>query len=305
MKFMPTVKITKAEIAKLFPKRRLDSNKGDYGRVLVIAGSRGMTGAAVLAARAALKSGAGLVTLAVPESSQPIVAAGLPEAITLPLPETKTGAISSRAIKTVLDWKSKRGADAMLIGPGLGTDKDTVKFVVAVIQKLGIPFVIDADALNCAVLIGDLEKLFAGAPPHIMTPHPGEISRLLKIVIPRFAFVRKNAANSLSRLCGGVIVLKGFRTLVVSGENCAINFTGGPALAKAGTGDVLSGLTAGFWAQLGKPSGYAGTAFSAAKAGVYIHGLCGDMAAKELGERSVLAGELLDYLPRAMKLIGN
>jgi len=226
---MPIAKITKAEISGLFPKRSLDSNKGDYGRVLIIAGSRGMAGAAVLAARAALKSGAGLVTLAIPESSQSVAASCLSAAITLPLPETKTGAVSGRAIKTVLDWKSKRGADVMLIGPGLGTDDDTVKFVVSAIKELEIPFVIDADALNCAALSGDLEKLFKGAPAHIMTPHPGEISRLLKIAIPRMASARKNAASRLYRLCGGVIVLKGFGTLVMSGENFAINSTGGPA----------------------------------------------------------------------------
>ncbi|MDD2772354.1 MAG: NAD(P)H-hydrate dehydratase [Elusimicrobiales bacterium] len=290
--------ISHSEIARLFPKRRADSNKGDYGRVLIIAGSKGMAGAAVLSARAALKAGAGLVTIAIPESSQPVAAICVPEALTLPLPETRTGTVSPAALKTIAEWKKKRGFDVFLIGPGLGATPETAQFVCGMISAPHCPFVMDADALNCAAQHGDLRKLFAKAAQHVLTPHPGEISRLLKIPVPVAKAERISAIKKLCALTGGAVILKGSASLVSDGKTIAENPTGGPALAKAGSGDVLAGLLAGYWAQFGKARGFGmATAYEAAKAAAYIHGLSGDHAAKALGERSVLAGELLSHLP--------
>lgn len=286
----------------MLPKRPADCNKGDFGRLLIVAGSRGMSGAAVLAARAALKTGAGLVTIATPKSAQPVIAACLPEAITLPLEETKDGAASLKALPALLRHAKTGKPDLLLIGPGMGTDNSTAKLIFAVITKLNIPFVTDADALNCAAAGGWLSKL-QKLPPHILTPHPGEISRLLNIPAPRGEKERFTSAKKLAEISGGIAVLKGSGTLVCDGKNCAQNTTGGPALAKAGTGDVLAGMLSGLWLQSGKQNGFKETAFPSAKAAVYLHGLCGDMAAKELGERSVLAGELVYYLPTAIKTL--
>jgi len=291
--------ISRSEIAALFPARRADSNKGDYGRVLIIAGSKGMAGAAVLSARAALKAGAGLVTLAIPEGSQPVAAVCVPEAVMLPLPETKTGEVSRAALKTIAAWKKKRGLDLFLIGPGLGASSETAEFVRGALAVLDRPFVMDADALNCAAQRGDLRKFFGKAAPHVLTPHPGEISRLLKIPVPVTKAERISAIKKLCASTGGAVILKGSASLVSDGKTIVENPTGGPALAKAGTGGVLAGLLAGYWAQFGKARGFGmATAYEAAKAAAYIHGLSGDHAAKALGERSVLAGELLSYLPR-------
>jgi NAD(P)H-hydrate epimerase len=257
-----------------------------------------MAGAAILAGRAALKAGAGLVTPAIPESSQPIAAACIPEAVTLPLPETKTGAVSPTALKTIADWKKLRGLDLFLIGPGLGVNPETAEFVYEVLPLLDAPFAMDADALNGAALLKNPRTLFANAAPHIITPHPGEASRLLKTAVPR-GETRNTAVLKLCELTGGVALLKGSSSLISDGKTVSRNPTGNPALAKAGTGDVLAGLITGFWAQFGKERGFnLQTARQAAEAGAYIHGLCADLAAKHLGERSVLAGELLNYLPK-------
>ncbi|MFA5161688.1 MAG: NAD(P)H-hydrate dehydratase [Elusimicrobiales bacterium] len=289
---------------KLLPKRRPCGNKGDYGKILIIAGSRGMTGAGVLAARAALKSGAGLVTLALPESSQPIAAACLPETLTLPLPQTADGMPARAALETVLDWQSRRKADLLLIGPGLGAGAETAAFVSAVVKQLEIPFVMDADALNCIALRGGAEKFFSAVrAPRIITPHPGEAARLLGTAIPKGPAARRAAAARLRGICGGVAVLKGARTITAGDGDFAVNNTGGPALAKAGTGDVLAGIIAGLWAQAGKRKSFAETAFGCARAAVLIHGICGDMAAREMGDRCVLAGELAQYLPQAMRAV--
>ena len=281
-------------------KRPRDCNKGDFGKILIVAGSRGMSGAAVLSGRAALKIGAGLVTIATPKSAQPVVAACLPEAITLPLEETKNGAIALKALPEILRHAALTKPDLLLIGPGIGTDAQTSAFVRALLKKLNIPFVMDADALNCAARDGWLKELQKN-PLNILTPHPGEISRLLKITTPRTADERLKAATALTGKTGGIAVLKGAGTIVTDGEHSAMNTTGGPSLAKAGTGDVLAGMIAGLWAQLGREKGFKQTAFTAAATAVYLHGLCGDLAAKDLGERSVLAGELLYYLPTAIK----
>ncbi len=285
----------------LLPRRR-DSHKGDYGKVLIIAGSCGMTGAAVLSARAALKAGAGLVTVACPDSEQPVIACAVPEAMTLPLP-SKAGAASLRAAGTILAFLEDKKYDVCLIGPGLSLKGETPEFVRAVLKNIGIPAVVDADALNALSAGGGLEALKAG-PVKIFTPHAGEAQRFLKTPAQAKAPGRPETLKKLHDLLGGVCLLKGRGTLITDGRKILRNTTGGPALAKGGSGDVLAGLITGLWAQAGRRSGFtAAAALQSAALGVYLHGLCGDLAAESLTARCVLAGELVKFLPAAFRKI--
>lgn len=290
--------ITKAFLGPLLPARRRDSHKGDYGSVLVAAGSRGMAGAAVLAARAALKSGAGLVTVACPESERKLIACALPEAMTFSAcsGDTFTAGAAARVAAFARDKK----IDVVLVGPGLGSSPGARSFALKLLAALDLPAVIDADALN-ALAAGPRPFRIKTAPA-IFTPHPGEAARLLG----KKTTDRPAAAAALARLLGGTAVLKGQGTLVCEGGNILKNTTGGPALAKGGSGDVLAGLCAGFLAQAGTARGFsAETAFKSAALAVYLHGLCGDLAAKKFTERCALAGELLDFLPAAIRRAGG
>jgi len=280
----------------LLPARLKDSHKGDYGRVLVVAGSRGMAGAAVLAARAALKAGAGLVTVACPESERKIIACALPEAMTFGA-DCSGGAFTVKAAARVAAFARLKKIELLLIGPGLGSSKGARAFAVRLLKTLAVPAVADADALNALAGAGR-SRFKLAASPLIFTPHPGEAERLLGGKIKD----RPSAAAELAARTGGVVVLKGAGTLVCGGKTILKNTTGGPALAKGGSGDVLAGLCAGFFAQSGLSRGFSvGTAFESAALAVYLHGLCGDLAAKKFTERCVLAGELLDLLPAAIR----
>ncbi len=294
---MKTVKITPGFLRPLLADRPERSHKGDFGRVLVVAGSRGMSGAAVLAARAALKSGAGLVTVACPESERKLIACALPEAMTLGVPGTG-GAFSLRAAAGVAAFAGKK-ADVVLVGPGLGASPSARAFALKLLGALEPPAVIDADALNALAGAGLGSFRFASGL-RILTPHPGEAERLLGCKIKD----RVSAAVKLAALSGGIAVLKGSGTLVCGGKDVLKNTTGGPALAKGGAGDVLAGLCAGFLAQAGVKRGFtAASALQSAALAVYLHGLCGDLAAKKFTERCVLAGELLDFLPDAIRRV--
>ena len=295
---MRTEEITPAFVKKLLPPREMNTHKGDYGRLLIVAGSKGMTGAAVIAARAALRAGAGLVTLACPDSEQPVMAACLPDVITFPV-SSGGGAFSLKAAAEIIDRQKEKKYDLLLIGPGLSVEGQIPDFVLKLIQNINLPAVIDADALNALALTGALELLKKGRPK-IITPHEGEAVRLLGGVVEK----RSAAALKLAQLSGSVVVLKGPKTLVVCGGRLIENNTGGPALAKGGSGDALAGFVSGFFAQAGVKNGFtAKTAFESAAAGVYLHGLCGDLAARELTERCVLASELADFLPKALKAL--
>ena len=289
-------KITRKEVKKAFPVRPAGANKGSFGRVLVVAGSSYMTGAAVLCAKSALKAGAGLVTLALPESRQQIAAAAVPEMITVPLPETE-GLINLHALP-VLNYYIKTAKPSLaVIGPGLGASSAAVPFM----KQCGLPLVADADALNRLAASG-LDAVFPRREPGILTPHPGEMGRLLQEPVARNEQARLHQVQTLFGRTGAVSLIKGHGTLVYAGEETWQNTTGGAALAKAGSGDVLCGLIAGLWAQLGMANGFdTQSAFQAALCGVYLHGLCGDLAAKELTDTCVLAGELLNFLPAAIK----
>ncbi|MBI4656154.1 MAG: NAD(P)H-hydrate dehydratase [Elusimicrobia bacterium] len=291
-----TKKITPEFLKKLVKKRPSDCHKGNFGRVLIIAGSKGMTGAAVLSAKACLKAGAGLVTAACPESQQPIIAASLPEAMTLPVIE-KHGSIALKAVNKIISWNKAKNYELCLVGPGLSVNSETPDFVIEIIRKLRLPAVIDADALNSLALRGNAKKLPKDTP-FIFTPHPGEAKRLVK----KFSGSKIDLARRISKTFNAVVVLKGHGTVVTDSKEIFINPTGGPCLAKGGSGDILAGIIAGLWAQAGVSNGFSlKTAFESACLGVYLHGLCGDLAARKFTERCVLAGELLDFLPSAYR----
>jgi NAD(P)H-hydrate epimerase len=295
---MKAIKITAEYLRPMVPAREKNTHKGDFGKALIVAGSRGMTGAAVLAARAALKAGAGLVTVAVPDSEQTIIARSVPEAMTLPLP-SKNGAAVLKAVRVVLAFQAKRKYDVCLIGPGLSLRGEAPEFITTLLKKINIPVVVDADALNALSRCGGLGFL-KGGPPRIFTPHAGEAARFLRNARVRD---RQPTLEKLHAILGGTCLLKGPGTLITDGRRLLRNTSGGPALAKGGSGDVLAGLITGLWAQAGRRGFTPDTAFESAALGIYLHGLCGDLAAEKLTSRCVLAGELTDFLPEAFRKI--
>ena len=278
--------------ARLF-KRRPDSHKGDYGRVLVIGGSPGLTGAVVLSARAALRCGAGLVTAAVPESLQQSVAARSLEVMTLPLPESRPGYLSMRALPLVEKVLEK--TDVYVLGCGASQDPDSREFILALIKAAARPMVIDADALNA--LAGGLSVLSGRKNPgFVLTPHLGEFSRLINKDAALIKQQRKKLVRDFAGQYGLTLVLKGSHTLVSDGKTVYENNTGNPGMATAGSGDVLSGMIAGLMAQ-----GLSG--YDAAKYAVYLHGLAGDLAVKDKTQICLIASDIIEYLPKAIKTL--
>lgn len=293
------MRLTRRLVKSFLPARPLDAHKGSFGRVLTVAGSEKMAGAGVLASRAVLRAGAGLAAWALPESCQCSAVAALPEALTVPLPE-KSGVLSSRCVPVLLRFIQEFHPSVILIGPGLSD----ASFILPFLRKNTTPAVLDADALNALAKEPGWPKIVSGRFPLICTPHPGEMKRLLQKPISSDPSVRAQYARELSGKTGGVSVLKGFHTVISDGRLVYENPTGGPALAKAGSGDTLGGIIAGLWAQLGQSGGFASqTALRAACAGVYLHGLCGDLAAKDLTDRCVLASDVADRLPLAFKRV--
>ena len=295
--------LTQEQVLSRLPRRPLSAHKGTFGKVLVIAGSRTMCGAGYLCALSALSVGAGMVFWALPKSMQPSFAAVLPEVITLPLPETDTGEISAEAWSILKDFSEQKKPSLAVIGPGMGKSP----LFSLLMEKPFLPLVIDADALNW--LSVHPEKFPLEGFPAVLTPHPGEMARLLGLTGDFLAPERPDLLKKLIVKTGGICLLKGRNTLVgaeLGGELMIWqNTTGGPSLAKAGSGDVLSGIIAGLWAQTGTLSGCFNkeTALQAALAGVYIHGLAGDLAAREQTEYGVLARSLVQKIPFAMKEI--
>lgn len=300
---MAIKKLTCKEVCSLLPIRAATAHKGSFGRVLVVAGSRTMCGAGFLCAKSALLAGAGLVFWALPKSMQPAFAAALPEVITLPLTETETGELSAEAFDDLQAFCNEKKPSLAVIGPGMGASP----LLGRVLTELDLPQLVDADALN--FLAAQDGTAWPRSKPVIYTPHPGEMARLLKTDIARNETTRQAQARELSHQTGGVCVLKGAGTLVcAAGDENTVwqNFTGGPALAKGGSGDVLSGLIGGLWAQLGSANGFdAHSALAAALCGVYVHGLAGDLAAKTLTHYSVLAQDTAAYIPAAIKQVLN
>lgn len=267
--------------------RNVDGHKGDFGRVLAIAGSRGMTGAAFLAGHAAMRSGAGLVTIGCPASQQPIMAAKCDVEMTLSLPETGDGALSAKAHDGIL--AAAKNADAVLIGPGMARHDDTARLTLGLIEALDLPLVLDADALyHVKDSLASLKKRTA---PTVLTPHMGEAARLVDT-----SGSRTQTARLLALLVPcGVAVLKGAGTIVCGVDGEYVNATGNPGMATGGAGDVLAGMIAAFLARgLG--------AFDAACLAVHLHGLAGDIAAETVGQESLLATDIIEHLPSAFRL---
>lgn len=291
------MRLTRSLVKSFLPARPQNAHKGTFGRVLIVAGSATMSGAGVLAARAALQTGAGLVCLALPKSRQCVAAAAVAESLTLGLPE-KNGVISARASSALRKFIKTFQPSVLLLGPGLSK----APFIISFLKKNKLPAVLDADVLNALACTEQYEKIVAGKFPLICTPHPGEMARLLKQKIGSDQKARTQAAQELSKRTKAVSVLKGFETVITDGKTIYINPTGGVALAKAGSGDVLGGIIAGLWAQLGTADGFNNkSALKAAAAGVYLHGLCGDLAARKLTDRAVLASDTAAQIPFAWK----
>jgi NAD(P)H-hydrate epimerase len=278
------------ELAELLPPREPGTHKGDYGHALIVAGSPGKAGAAILAARAAVRAGAGLVTAAVPEPILPVVDLGSVESMTLALPTRGSGQIAAAATDRVLE--AARGKSVLAMGPGLGQEDETAEAVRRISREASLPLVLDADGVNAfAGRAGDLAGRIGET---VLTPHPGELGRLLGIATAEVQDDRLAAARRAAAETGAVVVLKGYRTLVAMPDGeVHVNLTGNPGMASGGTGDVLTGLIAGLLAQGLR-------ALDAARLGVYLHGLAGDLAAEKTGEVGLTAGDLVDSLPAAL-----
>jgi NAD(P)H-hydrate epimerase len=273
----------------LLTPRPLDSNKGMFGRVLVVAGSRGMSGAAVLCASAALRGGAGLVRLAVPGEILPIVAASNPCYTTAPLAQDKQGCLTE-AVEAELMTLAENN-DVVAFGPGLGRSAAIATLLSPLLFQTQAPLVLDADGVNA--LAQHADRLRNRPAPLILTPHPGEFARLLGIETQAVQAQRRELAVRFAADHRLVLVLKGHGTIVTDGRRIYQNRTGNPGMATGGTGDVLAGLIAAL-------VGQGLEAFAAAQLGVHLHGLAGDLARDELGEVSLIASDLLFYLPRAI-----
>lgn len=292
---VPLDLINTAWVKERLPKRPKSSNKGTFGRVLVVAGSSNYPGAARLAAEACYRAGAGLVTIACPATVQAMLAPAIPETTWLPL-DDDAGAISGRATGQIIDALASH--DVLLIGPGVSQRsgvRDAVVRVLAAVPASVRSCVIDADALNALAQTPEWRNRLA--TPVVLTPHPGEMARLLGATVAEVQDDRLNVAMKASATWGQVVVLKGAHTVIAAPDGrAAISPYANPLLATAGTGDVLAGAIAGLLAQGMEP-------FEAAACGVYLHGLAAEELGEELGDRGLLASELLPALPRAIRIV--
>ena len=285
---------TKKDAANFLPPRTSDSHKGSYGRVLVVAGSTGMTGAASLTSEAALRSGAGLVTLAIPKSLNAIMEVKLSEVMTLPLPETEDGSLADSAAQAILEY-AERNKSILAIGPGLSQHPETVALVHQLIkenieQSLDLRMVIDADGLNA--LAKAKEHISMLGMDAVLTPHLGEMARLTDTPIPTLATDRIGVSEEFTKKYGLTLVLKGAPTITsYPNGRVWINSTGNPGMSTAGMGDVLTGVIAGIMAQKVQSA-------HAATLGVYLHGLAGDIAAETVGMHALVAGDVLETIPQ-------
>lgn len=275
--------------------RKADSHKKDFGNILILAGSSRFSGAAVLCAESALRSGVGLVTLGIPKSiNNAIIKIKPKEVMTLPLPETNEQTLSLSAYKKIKNFI--KDIDILVIGPGLGKNNSTYKLVRRIISTIDKRIVIDADGLNA--LVGNLNILKLSnrrRSDAILTPHPGEMSRLIGLNITKIQKNRKDIAKKFAKDYNVTVVLKGYRTEVANYQgNFYTNSTGNPGMSTAGTGDVLTGMIGAFFGQ-------GLNAFEAAKYAVYLHGLAGDLAAKEKTQISLIASDIISKIPEAIK----
>ena len=274
-------------IGELCQIRRRESHKGDYGKVLLLCGSEGLTGAARLAAKAALRTGSGLVYLGVPEKIYPIIAAGAGSEIVFPLPCDDAGRLCMASLPVI--GQRLAGMDAVLLGPGLGRSEALTQLVQAILGLCRVPLVLDADGIN--LLAQHMDVLRGSKCPVILTPHDGEFRRLggnpgakdRVLEAMRFAAQTKT-----------ILLLKGHRTIITDGLNVYRNTTGNPGMATGGSGDVLSGVITSLLGQHVMP-------LEAAAAGAWIHGAAGDLAAREIGEYGMIPEDIIERLPRLLR----
>lgn len=281
-------------IASMLPQRKAHSHKGHYGHVLLVAGSAGRTGAAFMASRACLRAGAGLVTIAGPEGLSTEYQQRATEEMYLALPDTGDGALSADALEPIISFAKKHNA-VLAIGPGIGTAAGTVKLVKRLLSQCPVPMVLDADALNA--LEGASGSIKKTKQPVVLTPHPGEFSRLSGMSIKDVVADPISAAQQLAKKTSAVVLLKGAPsvTATATGETY-INNTGNSGLSKAGSGDVLTGMVAAMMAQGASEA-------DAAVSGAYIHGLAADLAVAKRSKRSLLASDVTEALPEAFSLL--
>lgn len=270
------------------PQRPEDSHKGTFGKVLIIAGSPGMSGAACLAGAGALRSGAGLVFLAVPSAIQSIVATVNPCYLTIPLEFDADANLTEKSEKALLQRLPE--FDAVAIGPGCGQQEWFRTFTHKLYQELPQTLIVDADALN--VLATADQKLPTATGPRILTPHPGEFSRLTGLSMQQIEQQRETRALEFSQANNVVLILKGAGSIITDGKRLAVNNTGNSGMATGGTGDVLTGILTAL-------AGQKMEAFAAAQLAAWLHGLAGDLAAQDLSEPALIAADLPDYLPDA------
>ena len=286
------MRVTEAQFLKrIMPKRSADANKYSVGSLLCICGSVGFSGAAVLSLSGALRMGAGFVRCAIPQSIYPIVSSSVPEAVFTLLPENENGRISVDGLGEIL--KAAKRADAALIGPGLGNDKDIEALVTALINELEVPVLLDADGINC--ISKHIDVIKNAKCPLVLTPHEGEFARISRLSSGYIHENRESVLEVFTKEYPAVVVLKGKDTLISeNGEEMYRNPTGNAGMATAGSGDVLSGMIASLMCQGVSP-------FEAAVSGVYLHGLSGDIAKEEFTEYSMLPSDMVMCIPKAIK----
>lgn len=285
--------VEQPRIVPHFRNRSRDSHKGTFGHALIIAGSVGKTGAAGLAGKAALKMGAGLVTVGTPRSCLSVVARSMLELMTEPLPETPDGTLDVRAVERILELL--QGKDALMLGPGISTHASTAELVLQLLPRVDVPIVIDADGLNILARKPEVLKSIGG--PLVLTPHPGEFARLLGISARQVVAEKLELTTRFAQEHGVYLVLKGYRTLTAAPDGrIFINPTGNPGLATGGSGDVLSGMLVSMIIQ-------EDDILEAILAAVFIHGLSGDLATRRFGEKPLVAGNIITYLPAAIKTL--
>lgn len=282
---MEMLELDQKKVYHLLPDRPVNSHKGDYGRILLFCGSRGYTGAAALAAMGALRSGAGLVYLAVPESIYEIEAVKLTEPVISPLPD-ENGTFAVTAGKQVLSLLDNK--DAVLIGPGIGQSEGSYAVVRTVLEAFSGTVVLDADGIN--VMNAHKDILRDRTSPTILTPHAGEFQRFGGILVEE----RAASAAAMARNLGVIVLLKGHETVITDGKRCYRNPTGNPGMATGGSGDVLAGIITSLLGQ-GIPP------LEAAACGAWLHGAAGDICAKEIGQYGMLPSDMLRVLPRLLK----
>lgn len=289
---MKIKKINKQLVKKIFPKRTDDSNKYNYGKLLIISGSYPMAGACFFCSKSAMRSGCGMVYVSCIDKIKNILSTLFPQAIYYSYGTTDF--IDDRFVDFILKLHSQKNFDLLLIGPGLGNSDIVLKSIYKILKKLSLPCVIDADAITSLSVYGlDFLKEF----PTIITPHYGEAKRISN---------KKNhidMALDISEKTGGVVVLKDFKTIICNGKTIFENDTKNSALSKAGSGDVLCGIISGLWSNFKRVGFNNETAFKSAICGVYIHSICGLIAREKLSSYSVLASDLIDLIPLAIKKI--